>query len=241
MRGAWQPAGGLKDRLDDLLGRPDATSVPDPKDAAPDVEYWPNGEWQVYAYYGSNMTGPRAATTGSPDRRLDAYATRSADGRVRVLAGARSLTAGAYTVNITGLTAVGLPDAGSLAVRTIAFPFTGGSVERVDAPTDRGVRTVAYEGDALVLAFDAQDQTTAYAFEFDGAGAQPADASAGDAAAAAQSATTTTTSSSPAVTPGAPAAAAAVKGAAAAPGGGASSCRSRRGSRGRGWFCRNAR
>lgn len=91
LRGNWLSNYALHDYMASLLGKPNAdTSSYDPNGGG----YWPNGEFQVYKYYASNMTGTRAQTTGTGDRIMDVYTTigGSNDRKVRTLTGTRLKT-----------------------------------------------------------------------------------------------------------------------------------------------------
>lgn len=127
-----------------------------------------NGEYQVYNYSHTSMTGPRANTTGSEDRIFDVHATLPADkdNTVRLLAGTR-YSNGTYYVCVEGLESVGLPANGELEVQTRAF-IDRGHWGRVDGPEDRGTRNVEYEDGKMVLEVVVlgEDIKTAFAFEF---------------------------------------------------------------------------
>lgn len=66
------------------------------------------------------MTGSRYGTLPSSDLALDTYAT-AGDGGARVLVGARIQT-GTWDLTLNNLTALGLPDSGTLNVHTWGFP-----------------------------------------------------------------------------------------------------------------------
>ncbi|KAH7018741.1 glycoside hydrolase superfamily [Macrophomina phaseolina] len=164
LRGNWlsggSNGGALHDYLASLLGKPNAgTSAYDPLADG----YWPNGEWQVYHYYNTNMTGTRRGTTPSGDAKLDAYTTVD-DAMVRTLVGVRIAT-GTWQLQFDGLSAVGLPESGTLNVHTWGFKDNGHFGE-VGAPEDLGWYGHAYEGDSVTFPIYQTDSVTAYAFEF---------------------------------------------------------------------------
>jgi hypothetical protein len=135
LRANWASAYELHDYLGNLLGKPGAgTDAYDPKGKG----YYPAGEWHVYKYYGTEMTGNRVATVGSADKLFDVYATRgSTANSVRILAGARGAS-GTWDVKVTGLNAVGLNKSGTVSVRTWRFDYNGKYGE-VAGPVDLGV------------------------------------------------------------------------------------------------------
>lgn len=157
LRGNWLSGWSLHDLLANLLTK---TSDPHNYNA---TDYAPAPEFQVYKYYNLNMTGSRVETDGSGDALFDVYATVD-DGKVRILSGAR-VTSGDWQITVNGLKAVGLPSEGSVNLQTWSFP--GKSVwDKVDAPTDGGVVSHKYSGDALTFPVHQTDNSTAWAFEF---------------------------------------------------------------------------
>ncbi|PVH80942.1 glycoside hydrolase family 39 protein [Cadophora sp. DSE1049] len=161
LRANWASAFELHDYLGNLLGKPGAgTDAYQPTGTG----YWPVGEWQVYKYYASSMTGQRVATTGSADGLFDVYATRGgAANTVKILAGTRGTT-GMYDITVTGLSAVGLKS-GSVNIRTRRFD-NNGKYGEVDAPVDLGVYGHAIENDQITFWVQPETENTAYAFEF---------------------------------------------------------------------------
>lgn len=164
LRGNWATGGtnggALHDFLAGLLGKPNGgTDAYDPAATG----YWPNGEWQVYRYYATNMTGTRRGTLPSGDAKLDAYATVD-DATVRILVGVRIET-GTWQLQVDGLEEVGLAESGSVNIHTWGFPDAGDYGE-VDGPTDLGWVEHAYEGGSVTFPIYQTDAATAYAFEF---------------------------------------------------------------------------
>lgn len=158
LRGNWLGGTTLHDLFANLL-----TKYADPFNYTA-TDYAPAGEYQVYKYYNLNMTGTRLQTTGSGDRQLDTYATYD-NKKVKVLVGARFVS-GLWYVTLENLSAYGLPKAGNLTIQTWGFP--GATVWTiVQAPTDLGLYTHTYDGNSLTFPIFQNDQTTAYAFEFD--------------------------------------------------------------------------
>lgn len=78
LRGNWLSGTNLQDFLSGLLWKSGST-------------YLSNGEWQVYNYYATSMTGFRVATTGSTDRLMDNFAVVGTN-IVRILVGGRLVT-----------------------------------------------------------------------------------------------------------------------------------------------------
>ncbi|KAF4463806.1 glycoside hydrolase family 39 [Fusarium albosuccineum] len=102
-----------------------------------DLPYHPNGDWQALKNYKTNMTGHRAGTTGSEDRRFDVYST--VGDKIRILAGVRVKT-GTWALTIKNLSAAGLPPSGTLAIQTWGFTYDIPETE-LEAPANRGVAT----------------------------------------------------------------------------------------------------
>jgi hypothetical protein len=162
LRGNWLSGYELHDLMASLVSKPNAgTSAAQYESTG----YYPNGEWQVYKYYSTNMTGSRATTSGTGDRIMDVYATIGSD-RVRVLTGVR-LQTGTWYITINGLSSIGLPQSGSLDIHTWGFVDKGHYGE-VDAPTDRGYYSHSYSGNSVTFPVyqTSQDEYTAWAFEF---------------------------------------------------------------------------
>lgn len=121
--------------------------------------YWPTAEYQVYKYYGSDMTGQRVKTTPTPDSFLDVYATKDAN-VIRILAGTRSRS-GDWAIEVTGL-----PGNVEVKIKTLAFKVAGeDKLKRVDGPEHLGESTQVAENGSLRLKMEHGDTTTAYAFE----------------------------------------------------------------------------
>lgn len=128
------------------------------------TDYMPAPEYPVYEYYYRNMTGPRLNTTGSANLQFDVYAT--VDDKVRILAGSQTAT-GNWTINVNNMSSVGLPQKGSISIRTLAFGGNGHYVPTY-GPTDLGVMHYSYFDNKLVISIDQSTNYTAYAFEFTG-------------------------------------------------------------------------
>lgn len=162
LRGNWADGYALHDYLANLLGKPGADTA---QYNSTGGGYWPNGEWRVYQYYATIMTGQRVATAGSPDRLFDVYAT--SDGTqygVKILGGPR-LAEGTWAITVAGLTSLGHPSTGEISIRTLRFDFNG-TYGEVGLPVDIGVTTHQYEGDSLTWTVTPATNQTAYAFEF---------------------------------------------------------------------------
>lgn len=130
LRANWASYGQLHNFLANLLGQNQ------------DGSYFPNGEYQVYKYY-KNMGNLRLATASSADRMFDVFATRGTDrDSVKILAGSR-LTTDEYDITVEDLSAVGLPESGSVTIRTYRFDWAG-QFGRVEGPVDLGVYTHTY-------------------------------------------------------------------------------------------------
>ncbi|RAO66687.1 uncharacterized protein BHQ10_002699 [Talaromyces amestolkiae] len=157
LRGNWQSGNTLHDLMANLLTKSDPFNY-----AATD--YMPGPEYSVYEYYYQNMTGCRLNTTGSVNLQFDVYAT--VDDVVRILAGGQTAT-GNWTVTVENLTEVGLPQQGSVSIRTLAFNGNGHYVPTY-GPVDLGVSNYSYSGNNLVIPIDQRTNYTAYAFEFTG-------------------------------------------------------------------------
>ncbi|KAB5577962.1 glycoside hydrolase superfamily [Coniochaeta sp. 2T2.1] len=164
LRANWGSGSDLHDYLANLVGKTNT--------AGKDV-YYPNGEWQLYAYYAA-MTGQRVGTAASQDGLFDVFATVDGKGvkggrRAKVIAGMRTQAAPkAYDVKVSGLGSLGLGGRkGTVDVRTYRFDYTG-PFGRVDAPVDLGWSKYAYSDDVLVLHYDPPTNWTAYAYEFGG-------------------------------------------------------------------------
>lgn len=132
LRANWGSRGALHDYLANLV-------------YSNNDGYYPNGEWQLYNYYGK-MEGDRLATTASPDRRFDVFATK-AGSAVKIIAGTRTIHA-PYEIKISGLQSLGLPAQGSVKVNVLRFDWSGDQ-GRVDAPVELGATTMSYTSDTV--------------------------------------------------------------------------------------------
>ncbi|KAJ7154482.1 glycoside hydrolase family 39 protein [Mycena filopes] len=150
LRGNWLNGANLQDFLSGLLWKSGST-------------YFANGEWQVYNYYATSMTGHRVATTGSTDRKMDNFAVVGTN-IVRILVGARLVT-GTYTLQINNLSALGLATSGTINVTTRQFSFAG-TTGQEGAPTNLGVVAHTYTGNVLSFPIFQTDTVTTWAFEF---------------------------------------------------------------------------
>ncbi|KAF7338897.1 hypothetical protein MSAN_02212900 [Mycena sanguinolenta] len=150
LRGNWLSGANLQDFLAGLLWKSGST-------------YFANGEWQVYNYYATSMTGFRVATTGSTDRLMDNFAVVGTN-IVRILVGGRLVT-GTYELQIKNLSALGLATSGSISVTTRQFSFSGTEGQE-GAPTNLGVVVHTYSGNVLSFPIFQTDTVTTWAFEF---------------------------------------------------------------------------
>ncbi|PVI04239.1 glycoside hydrolase family 39 protein [Periconia macrospinosa] len=148
LRANWGSGSGLHDSLADLVFKKSGAG------------YRPNGEWQLYKYY-AGMTGERVATKATADSRFDVFATKSADGLVKVIAGTRSVK-GQYDIQVKGLTG------SSVSVATYRFDWAGPAGE-VGSPVALGSRTVNVSGGLVTISVDPASNATAYAYEISGA------------------------------------------------------------------------
>ncbi|KAK5988436.1 hypothetical protein PT974_12591 [Cladobotryum mycophilum] len=149
LRSIWTGGDALHDFMTDLIGK------------SGDNGYFPAGEWQVYKYYGTDMTGNRIATAASSDGYFDLYATAS--DRVRILGSAHTRT-GSYIINVNGMADFGFNSHGTVHVQTKEFPYAG-LRGRVDGPIDHGISTISFEGNQLVIPVLLSVNTSAYAWE----------------------------------------------------------------------------
>lgn len=126
------------------------------------TDYAPAAGYPVYRYYGTNMTGLRATTTGSTDRWLDVYSTVGSD-KVRILAGVKVHT-GTYGITVQGLNAVGYTS-GSVEVQS--FSFDGKSTKEIStSATTRDKATYNIVNNAITIPVRQTANHTAWAFEF---------------------------------------------------------------------------
>ncbi|VUC37247.1 unnamed protein product [Clonostachys rosea] len=167
-RSCWIPAFQAYDMLSGLLTKPNAGNpeLYDPKDQ----NYQATGQYLVYQYYGSGMTGHRVETQISGNKDFDVYAT--VDGNnLKMLYGSRRQT-GESAILVNGLDAIGLPATGNLKIKVLAFPFPGGletgRFNAVDKPEDIGTFDVSYNDNFVQFPVWPADQFTAYAFEISG-------------------------------------------------------------------------
>ncbi|KAG8989256.1 hypothetical protein FRB93_003696 [Tulasnella sp. JGI-2019a] len=155
MRGNWASGAQLHDFLAGLLGKTDV-------DSATGTGYFANGEWNVYNYYATTMTGYRVKTTGSTDRLMDCYAVVGTN-VVRILVGGRVIT-GTYELVIENLSSLGLATSGTITVHTYQFAYAG--VYVASPVTDLGTYAHTYTGNTLSLPIYQTSTTTTWAFEF---------------------------------------------------------------------------
>ncbi len=149
LRAVWTGGPDLHDFMTDLLG----------KDG--NGNYFPTGEWQVYKYYGSDMTGNKVATLPSDDGYFDIYATAS--DRVRILGSARTRT-GDYSITVKKMADFGYGSEGTVNVMTKEFPHAG-LRGRVDGPIDRGTKKISFSNNELHIPVTLSTGNSAYAWE----------------------------------------------------------------------------
>ncbi|KAF8847539.1 glycoside hydrolase [Acephala macrosclerotiorum] len=162
LRGNWLGGSSLHDFMAGLVGKPDAGTV---NYNATGGGYWPAAEFQVYKYYAQNMTGYRVATDATSNLNGEVYAVVGSD-RVRLLAGARIAT-GDWAIQLSNLSALGLPTSGTLNIHT--YRFEGNATnhfQEYDQPTDLGVVGHQYSGDTVTFPIWSTEPTTSLAFEF---------------------------------------------------------------------------
>ncbi|KAJ5720313.1 glycoside hydrolase family 39 protein [Penicillium malachiteum] len=124
--------------------------------------YYPNGDWQLYKYYGG-MLGDRIATTASSDLLFDAFAAVSDGNILKVIAGTRTVQA-SYDLIITGFSKYGLATEGTLDVQSYRFDWSGSEVQ-IDSPVDLGKASYGYSSDTLTITLNPPTNSTGYAFE----------------------------------------------------------------------------
>ena len=96
------------------------------------------------------MRDTRAATSSSTDGKFDVFATSGGKANsVKILAGGR-LTTDQYDIAVEGLSAVGLPESGSVTIRTRRFDWAGQSGS-VGEPVDLGLYTHTYSANKVRL------------------------------------------------------------------------------------------
>lgn len=108
------------------------------------------------------MVGNRVATTGSSDKKFDAYATVN-NNAFKIIAGSR-LRTGTWYVEIQGLSALGKSKAGSVNIRTLRFDFNG-YFGQVGDPVVESTKRYDYNNDILKIPVTPATENTAYAFE----------------------------------------------------------------------------
>lgn len=166
LRGNWLSGLKLHDFMASLLSKPTADKTYyDPSGG----DYYPNGDFQVYKYYNTNMTGLRLGTLPSANKKLDAYATADVD-LVRTLVGVRGEdVVGTWSLTINDLGEVGLDQTGTLKIHTWGFPVSEDDVHygRVNGPKDLGWADHPYSGSSVTIPIYQTDTMTAYAFEFE--------------------------------------------------------------------------
>lgn len=149
LRSIWTGGPALHDFMTNLVNKT-ATN-----------QYFPTGEWQVYKYYGSVMTGNRVATTPSSDGFFDVYATAS--DRVRILGSAHTET-GSYSISVSKMADFGYNTQGTVNVQSLEFPFAGVGGE-VDGPINHGIQAIAFSNNQLIIPVTLSTSTSAYGWE----------------------------------------------------------------------------
>lgn len=157
LRGNWQSDTELHDFIANLLTKSNVSDY-----SASDYSAAP--EYPIYQYY-AQMPGDRVQTNGSVDRMFDVYATLdSSNNTVSILAGTIVKT-GNYSIEVSGLTSLGLESSGNVSVQTYKYP--GGADVWAYAPSrvDLGSSSTTYSNDVLTINVDQTNSTTAWAFE----------------------------------------------------------------------------
>lgn len=134
LRSNWNDGSGLHNWMAGLVWSNNGT-------------YFPNGEWQLYKYYGG-MTGTRVVTTASSDEQFDVFGTVTGNA-AKIIAGTRTIQS-PYEISISGLSSLGLPENGTISVHIYRFDFTGPDGE-VDSPVDLGSSNYEYSSDTVSL------------------------------------------------------------------------------------------
>lgn len=134
LRANWGGGGNLHDFMANLIFRADDT-------------YHPTGEWYLYQYY-AQMAGDRVATTASDDLLFDVFATTSGNA-AKLIAGTRTVLA-PYEIQVTDLTALGLPEEGSIDIRLLQFDWAGVEAD-TGGPVDLGITTYNYADNTVSL------------------------------------------------------------------------------------------
>lgn len=161
LRGNWLSKGELHDFMAGLLGKPNAGTS---SYSATADGYWPAAEFQVWKYYATNMTGYRVQTDPTADKNGEVYAVVDTD-RVRLLVGARVAT-GTWNINLTDLTALGLPASGTLNIHTYRFDGSSNHFQKYDSSIDLGVYGHPYSNNQVTFPIMSTESYTALAFEF---------------------------------------------------------------------------
>ncbi|KAI5291060.1 hypothetical protein KEM54_006494 [Ascosphaera aggregata] len=162
MRGNWLSKLALHDYLANLLGKPKADE--DDQFDHYGTTYWPVGEWRVYKYYHTNMTGERLGTQGSSDRALDVYSTiDEGSATIRVLAGVR-LAQGEFKVQVNGLDKAICSSSNDVSVKTLRFD-NNGKYGCVGEPKVVDTKKYTLKDGVLELSLNQKDNETAWAFE----------------------------------------------------------------------------
>lgn len=151
----------LYDNFANLLTK----SPGDPQDPT-NTNYQPAAGFPLYKYYVNSMVGRRATTTGSTDRKFDAFATIGSRGdQVRVLVGTR-VANGNYTLQIKGLGSVGYPQTGTLNAKYYAFYGSDNIFDVAQDTPYLGTQTVAIVNGVADLNVNFPDLHTAFRIEF---------------------------------------------------------------------------
>jgi hypothetical protein len=132
LRANWGSKGALHDYLANLIYAKNGT-------------YYPNGEWQLYKYY-SQMKGDCLATTASPDRRFDVFATKYGS-TVKIIAGTRTFPA-YYKIEVLDIQSLGLPANGVIRAKVLRFDWRG-DLGLVDAPVLLGSTNLSYASNVV--------------------------------------------------------------------------------------------
>lgn len=164
LRGIWLSAAQVFDMFGGLLPKPNADNANYNPTAG---GYYPTGEFRVYKYYSLNMTGERVGTLPSADHSYDVYATVDKTNELRILYGSRSQSSSS-SIQINGLSEIGLPESGTLELTIYDFPFPNGRFGEVDKPRYVGKGSQTYSGDSVTFSVRPTDSVTAYAFEVKG-------------------------------------------------------------------------
>lgn len=134
LRANWGSGSGLHDTMANLLFKKDGN-------------YQPNGEWYLYRYY-AQMDGSRVSTHASSDRKFDVFATVS-NNRAKILAGARSVPQ-SYEISVSSLSSLGLPEQGSVHIRTLQFNWSGKEADPGE-PIDLGISQHTYSANKVSI------------------------------------------------------------------------------------------